>query len=313
MSSSVEVNKNWSTCNKQSDVAAIKPIDNPRQSNGKLEPLWLPAYPTSLPGKNGGIYSVFLGKLTGIDAAARNYYRSSKALKRCHTLNNPDSIGITCEIVHPIVPCEKPHPSIQSDNFGKVVLVALRNPTTAFPAYHQEKAEKYHNAKGQVKLEEWISFRDQYVGNATHSFLFEEWRRFILEWRSMNPYTVAMYLPYERWSDEIRGPALVKRLSAVIQGEGFPVAYDGTASDNTNNPNELECMWFKHVKETIQSENKKHIDDGWYVPNYTTDQKQMLASELDKFANEIAASKETRPGDDELVGILHEYRDSIMI
>jgi hypothetical protein len=106
---------------------------------------------------------------------------------------------------------------------------------------------------------------------------------------------------------------LVKRLSAVIQGEGFPVAYDGTASDNTNNPNELECMWFKHVKETIHSENKKHIDDGWYVPNYTTDQKQMLASELDKFANEIAASKETRPGDDELVGILHEYRDSIMI
>lgn len=300
--------RNWSRCT--TNEHKYPNIKLPKQeSSDKVEPLWLPAYPTSLPGKNGAIYAKFLTDLTGIDSASRNYYRVNKRLKRCHFLNDPNDIGVTCEIVHPIVPCERPHPSAQSANFGKVVLVALRNPLTAFPAYHQEKAEKYHNVKGQVEKSEWISFRDQWVGNATHNPLFEEWKNFIKEWRSMDPYTVAMYLPYERWSDEVRGPNIVSQLAEVLKREGLPVLYDAT--DNSNNPNDLECMWLKKVRDTIQEEEENQKDEGWYIPDYHPAQKQLLAIELGKFAKEISEG-DSRPGDKELIGILHEYKDSIL-
>ena len=285
------------------------PKPKPELADG-VEPLWLPAYPTSLPGRNGAIYSSFLSTLTGVDSASRNYYRSSKKLKRCHYLDNLNDIGVTCEIVHPIVPCDRPSPSAQSANFGKVVIIAIRNPITAFPAYHQEKAEKYHGAKGQVDNSEWMSFRDQYVGNATHSPLLEEWKRFILEWRGMDPYSVAMYLPYERWSDETAGPTQVNKLAEVLAKEGMPVLYDFDSKDNFQSPNDLDCMWLQKVKEVINIDEKKRMDEGWYIPKYSEEQKKMLATALDKFATEISQDN-SRHGDVELVDILHEYRDSI--
>ncbi|KAL7520336.1 hypothetical protein ACHAWX_005060 [Stephanocyclus meneghinianus] len=319
-SSAMVPEKSWSHCTTRNTEAraliSSVPLNYTEQSV-KVEPLWLPAYPTSLPGKNGGIYSGFLSKLTGIDAAARNYYRSSKTLKRCHSLNNPSNIGVTCEIVHPIVPCERPHPSIQSGNFGRVVLVALRNPLTAFPAYQQEKAEKYHNVKGQVDVKDWVSFRDQYVGNTSHSPLFEEWKNFIMEWRNMDPYVVAMYLPFERWSDYTEGPILVKRLLGVLKKEGLPVMYDGVYDDDANEPNVLECIWLKHVREPIIVEEKRLANEGWYTPEYQPIQKQMLMTMLESFAEELESHanggdvRKVRPGDEELIGILQEYRDSI--
>ncbi|KAL3779692.1 hypothetical protein HJC23_010560 [Cyclotella cryptica] len=313
--------KNWSQCTtRNTEHGALMTsnalLNNNTEHSGKVEPLWLPAYPTSLPGKNGGIYSDFLSRVTGIDNAARNYYRSSKTLKRCHSLNNPSNIGVTCEIVHPIVPCERPHPSSQSDNFGGVILVALRNPLTAFPAYHQEKAEKYHNVKGQVEVKDWVSFRDRYVGNGTHSPLFEEWKHFIMEWRNMDPYVVAMYLPFERWFDFGEGPILVKRLAGVLKREGHPVIYDGVSDDNTSEPNDLECTWLKQVREAINAEDTRRATEGWYTPEYRPEQKQMLATMLETFAEEVASHAKgddgVPRGDDELIGILHEYKDSIL-
>lgn len=68
-----------------------------------------------------------------------------------------------------------PHPSAQAKNFGKVILLALRNPLTVFPAHNQAKAEAYHGQKGQVSKEDWEKFRDQYVGEDENSHLFSEW------------------------------------------------------------------------------------------------------------------------------------------
>ena len=82
-----------------------------------------------------------------------------------------------------IVPCNRPHPSAQSENFGKVVLLALRNPLTAFPAYHQSKAEAYHGQVGQVEKEKWAEFRDQYVEKDGTTPLFDEWKNYVIEWR----------------------------------------------------------------------------------------------------------------------------------
>ncbi|KAL7495531.1 hypothetical protein ACHAWT_007227 [Skeletonema menzelii] len=282
--------KDWSHCletrtnETHADVAA-----GPRD---KKEPLWLPAYPTSLP--EG--YSSFLTELTGLSSASKLYYRSSKTLKRCHNLNIKSGFdGVTCEIVHPIIPCKKPSPSAQAANFGNVVLVALRNPLTAFPSYHQEKAEKYHNVKGQVKIEEWISFRDQYVGNSTHSPLFQEWKEFILEWRNMEPYHVAMYLRHEEWADETKGVELVKKFAQVLSEEGFPIQYHG---------DDLACLWYKNIIQPILQKKKKHEDEGRYIPDYTAGQKDFLEAELEKFASEIDNS---RPGDEQLRDILTAY------
>ncbi|KAL3783559.1 hypothetical protein ACHAWO_003265 [Cyclotella atomus] len=299
--------QDWSQC------AAYVPKSNARmKAANKTEPLWLPAYPTSLPGKTGGaIYSGFLSALTGIDSASRNYYRSSKKLKRCHYIDDPNDKGITCEIVHPIVPCERPHPSAQSANFGKVVLVAIRNPITAFPAYHQEKAEKYHNTNGQVDKSEWVTFRDQWVGNATHNPLFDEWKKFVVEWRDMSPYSVSLYLPHEWWPDEVKGLILIKQLTEVLKNEGLPVMFKTTTYTHPGKPSDLECMWYKKVRELMIAEEKNRIEEGWYTPDYQPEQRQLLAVELTKFAAQVSEG-DSRPGDEQLLAILNEYRDSIL-
>ena len=302
--------------------------DNPPQPNAntnpvtnkKVEPLWLPVYPTSLPGERGDAYTQFLAALTGVPAAAKNFYRSSKALKRCHSRANENNNvdGVTCEIVHPIIPCQRPHPSAQSGNFGSVILLALRNPITAFPAFHQEKAVLYHGVKGQVGKEVWIKFRDEFVGNTIdNSTMFNEWKNLIMEWRDMNPYHVEEYLPYEHWSDETKGPALVTRLAQILKREGFPVLYDDEVEGNMSR--DLECLWHKHIRETSIAEEKKKLEEGWYAPDYTKEQLKMMTSGLQTFAQEIKQKEliedeknGKRPGDEQLVAILTGYSDAIL-
>ena len=83
-----------------------------------------------------------------------------------------------------IVPANRPSPVQQKDVFGNVVLLALRNPMTAFPSHHQSKAEAYHGQQGQVDKEKWIEFRDKYVGNGNeNSHLFQEFKTFVTTWR----------------------------------------------------------------------------------------------------------------------------------
>lgn len=284
--------KDWSRCLEEAQPKLNTTHVDVASGDKVKNPLWLPAYPTSLP--EG--YSSFLTELTGLSSASKLYYRSSKTLKRCHNLNVKSGFdGVTCEIVHPIVPCNRPSPSAQAANFGNVVLVALRNPLTAFPSYHQEKAEKYHGAKEQVKMEEWISFRDQYVGNSTHSPLFQEWKEFILEWRNMEPYHVAMYLGHEEWADETKGVELVKKFAQVLSEEGFPIQYH---EDN------LACLWYKNILQPTLQKKKKHEDEGRYIPHYTDGQKDFLEAELRKFESELDNS---RPGDGQLRDIINSY------
>jgi len=124
------------------EVVSAKPIDwrqckanlTPTPNNAKpannnrIEPIWLPTYPTSLP--EG--YAALLSSLTGLPQAARNYYRQSKSLKRCHSKPTHANIdGVTCEVVHPIIPMQRPSPSAQAGNFGKALIMAIRNPLTA--------------------------------------------------------------------------------------------------------------------------------------------------------------------------------------
>lgn len=300
--------KDWSDC-------SANPAPNKSsERSGKLgEPLWLPAYPTSLPGVSGfanpglsgnaKIYEQFISRLTGFKSGANNYYRSHKKLKKCHS-TEPNDPGVTCEIVHPLITT---NPWAQSKKFGKEVLIALRNPLSAFPAYHQDKAFKYHGAKGQVSREEWRKFRDEYVADSSDATkLFAEWKKYVLEWRSMDPYRVAMYLPYERWHNENTGPELVLEFSRALERGGFPVLFEGR---------ELECLWYETVYKALLKEKEKCDKDGWYVPDYTNEQREMLADQLETFAKEIESEMNVegkrRNGDEELVAILREYKEDI--
>lgn len=85
--------KDWSHCKDKPPKTEDK-IDH---IDKRIEPMWLPAYPTSLPGS----YSNFLDALTAVPKAAKNYYRVSKGLKRCHDRAGKEMIdAVTCEIVH---------------------------------------------------------------------------------------------------------------------------------------------------------------------------------------------------------------------
>ena len=64
----------------------------------RIEPLWLPNYPSALPSLQ---FAEFADTLTGVPKAAKNYYRQSPSLKRCHYKHSNFKIdGVTCEIVH---------------------------------------------------------------------------------------------------------------------------------------------------------------------------------------------------------------------
>ncbi|KAL7538610.1 hypothetical protein ACHAXR_008682 [Thalassiosira sp. AJA248-18] len=297
----------WSHCTTNPPQPTLKAAIDKR-----VEPMWLPSYPSSLP----LTYPDFITALTGVTKGAKSYYRSSPQLKRCHYSNSNYKIdAVTCEIVHPIVPCKRPSPSSQSNSFGSKVLLSLRNPLTAFFSHYQMKQEAYHGQQGQVEKENWIKLRDQYVGNGTYSILFNEWEDFIWTWRDMDPYHMAEYLPYEYWTDEIKGPALVKRLSQIFRDEGYPALYNVT---DVNDSKKVECLWRTHFYEPLIAEEKKHTEQGWYVPEFTTEQMEYMASRLEAFADQIkekqtidVAKLGRRPGDDHLISILADYASSV--
>jgi len=288
--------RDWSHC--------IKNPPSPKETapiESKVEPMWLPAYPDSLPLQG---YKDFLAALTGVNKAAKSYYRVSPHLKRCHSPFKYKIEAVTCEIVHPIVPCQHPHPSQQAENFSRMILVGMRNPLTAFSAIQQSKAEAYHGQQGQVEKEKWIEFRDEFVGSTNASHMMKEWKNFIMEWRDMKPYIVDAYMPWEYWIDEAKGPAMVRRLSLAFKKQGFPVLYDDK---------DVECLWHKHIYEPIIVKKNKHLEEGWYEPEYTLNQLEMIAGELEKFATEIKeklinGDRENAPlMDNHLYAILQGY------
>jgi hypothetical protein len=70
-------------------------------------------------------------------------------------------------------------------------------------------------------------------------------------------------------------------------------------------------MWYKMIREPLIAEEKKRVDEGRYIPDYHPEQQQLLAAELAKFAAEVSKGG-SRPGDEQLVEILNEYRDAIL-
>lgn len=142
---------------------------------------------------------------------------------------------------------------------------------------------------------------------SNHSFILWFYSSFgVLSLRNMNPYRVEEYMPYEYWSDEIKGPRMVRRLSTILKREGFPVLYK---DDETK---EVGCLWHRHFYTSFMEEEKKKAEEGWYEHKYTKEQLEMLATGLDTFVEEINQKQDSkRPGDAHLVAILSGYSKDI--
>ena len=88
--------------------------------------------------------------------------------------------------------------------------------------------------------------------------------------------------------------------------KGFPViATDG----------DFGCLWHTHFYEPITKDEEKHTEEGWYEPEFTKEQMELMVNGLNTFVDEIKQTlkddKKVRPGDEQLISILQHYMKTI--
>lgn len=264
------------------------------------KPFWVPSYPAS----DNGLFATLVIALTGdVGSNAKSYYASSPSLKKCFNRNGHASMTITCQQLHPIVGIG-PLPENQADKFQQKIIMPIRNPMTCIPAHYQQKAYMYHNAKGQVTLDEWRSFRDQWLTKTVIS----EWKSVITTWKNMKEYEgVGLYVPFEHVMDIERGPIIVNELASLLRNAGFPVVPSG----------DVKCVWYRvtknHFRAAIDESKNRNIPPQQmlqypfvldYVPRYTALQKEYMITEL-KLLSDMY------PDDANLISVLNEYIQQI--
>jgi hypothetical protein len=279
-------------------VGPATALELPQSSTNK--PFWVPSYPAS----DNGLFAALVIGLTGdVSSNAKSYYASSPVLKKCFNKNARASMTVTCQQLHPIVGIG-PLPENQADKFQQKIIMPIRNPMSCIPEHYQQKAYMYHNAQGQVTIEDWRSFRDQWLTKTVIS----EWKSVITTWKNMKEYEgVGLYVPFEHIMDIVRGPIIVNELATILRNRGFPVV----PSDD------VKCVWYKVTKSHFQAainESKNRnlppqqilqypfaID---YIPRYTALQKEYMIAELKSLSD-------IYPDDTILISILNEYIQQI--
>ena len=269
------------------------------QSNTN-QPFWVPSYPAS----DNGLFAALVIALTGdVSSNAKSYYASSPVLKKCFSRNGHASMTITCQQLHPIVGIG-PLPENQADKFQQKIIMPIRNPMTCIPEHYQQKAYMYHNAQGQVSIDEWRSFRDQWITKT----MITEWKSVITAWKNMKEYDgIGLYVPFEHIMNIDRGPMVVNDLAFILREAGFPVV----SSDD------VKCVWYKvtkkHFQAAIDESKNRNISPQQmlqypfaidYLPRYTAPQKEYMISELKSLSD-------TYPDDTSLVLLLNEYIQQI--
>ena len=212
--------------------------------------------------------------LTG-GLASRNWHNGRANLKHCIA----DAGGTAaCINGHPNVPIA---PERQTRSYDARVLLGIRNPFTDFTANHNEKARKYHGAKGQVAENGWRGVRDVWFNASVTG-----WINTISTWKNMSYYKIGTYVPYEHWLDPDRGPAVIQQISDTLREAGFSVAP----------PQEIPCIWYQSTKGKYVAEKQFFK----YVPGYTVEQRDYALAKLGTFMEETV-------DDPVLLSILKEY------
>jgi hypothetical protein len=238
----------------------------------QAKPVWVVGYPTAggppSAGSFGDVMRGLVAGLTGYTTGAKSFHVSSGSLKRCRS-KDPNDVVVTCGCLHPIVKLAPP-PEARKVDFSESVILLIRNPRTNIPAYHNDKAIKYHGQKGQVMEDDWRRFRDLFLEKA-----LDEWTGLIREWKATT-YKIT-YVDYDQMMSP-SGVAAVERVANVLQQAGFPTA----------GPDDLECIWYHAVDPLIRAE----ADFQSYSPTYTALQKDFMVEKLIRFEKEIESDEE---------------------
>ena len=282
------------------DGCTVGPELTVTESQPTNKPFWVPSYPNS----DNGLFAALVVGLTGdVGSNAKNYYASSPNLRKCFNRNGQVTMTVTCQQLHPIVGIG-PLPENQADKFQSQIIMPIRNPMTGVPEHYQQKAYLYHNAQGQVSIDEWRSFRDEWFTRTVIS----DWKSVITTWKNMKEYNgIGLYVPFEHLMDMDRGPKIVNELASTLRKAGFPVV----------SLEDVACVWYKVTKKHFQlaideSQHRKispqqilqypfAID---YIPRYTTQQMEYMITELQSL-------RDTYPDDTQLTVILNEYIQQI--
>jgi hypothetical protein len=268
--------ESWENCT----VSFVPP---PRKPKGTwtTKPFWVPTYPASVP---TSAFRDLVTAMTGLQQGGKSYYAQSRSLRKCQGVDET----VTCDIVHPIV-WSKPPPETLGALFHASIIIPIRNPATAIPSFHNEKAVKYHGVIGQTPIDNWRQTRDEWFEKK----LMDEWKSFILAWKQMNTYSVGMYLQYEKLIHKETGPAVLQRLADQFRRANFTVVP----------PQDIVCIWHKQQLSKDRDLTTEEYSTE-YVPGYTHMQRDLLLRELDSFIKEVS-------DDNELVSILKEYYEDI--
>ena len=266
------------------------------EESSSNKPFWAPSYPAS---DNGLFAELVIGLTGGVGSNAKSYYASSSALKKCFSRNGHASLTVTCQQLHPIVGIG-PLPENQADRFQQQILLLIRNPMTSVPEHYQQKAYMYHDANGQVSIDEWRSFRDEWFTRT----VMTDWKSVITTWKNLKEYEgIGLYVPFEHVMDIHRGPILVNELASILRKSGFPVV----SSDD------VKCVWYKvtnkHFQAAVDESKKRNVSPQQmiqypfaidYIPRYTAHQKEYMITELMSLIDMY-------PNDTNLISILNEY------
>ncbi|MGK3752939.1 MAG: hypothetical protein ACI8RD_005246 [Bacillariaceae sp.] len=225
------------------------------------------------------------------------YIAMRNRLKRCQGIS--ETIG--CTNGHPMVPTNAvDHPK----NFRPEVIVTIRNPATAIPAFFTYKNIAYHKATKQCSEDSWNNLRDDYFELTLESYfdILKFWRGTSSnnnnndKQEQQQHYRTVMYVPFEDMvtSDIIKGTTIIRNLSNVLSSGTITTTGKTTKTNNdskkngyfetTSSQDIIECIWYRTAKNEWKRQ-QQIIGD--YIPSYTTVQKDMMIKNLTLFANEI--------------------------
>lgn len=268
------------------DLAEFEDCQISFQPNGapewtdKQKPIFIPTFPGL---GSDPILKGIITQLTGIPTSFRSYYAQGQGFRRCQPHVVACSLGLTLGNMD----------SSKFDRFSSQVIFPIRNPKTQMPAHFNMKAIMYHGVEGQIEEEDWRSNRDVWL-----STVLGTWRDAIVEWNSLQKHNISFYVPYEHLLNKDRGPALVKRIAALLIDFGYSVATEDS---------DLKCIWYQNVGRTrLQQYHEVGYEFNDYVPGYTQEQKEIMLDSIRNMTDMYGSS------DEQLYDILEEYRLSIL-
>jgi len=292
---------------------SFAPSEKPKSQEVWRRIFWLPSFPgsgASNPSKKGDLLKQFIELISIGDnhnnkygKPVKDYHMSMRnKLRRCQGIS--ETIG--CTNGHPMVPLKSLD---QTKIFRPEVIIAIRNPATALPAFFTYKNIAYHKGSKQYSEDEWNSLRDSSFESILRSYfeIIKFWRGAYNENYNNNDkkkyyYRTVIYVPFEDivTTDIIKGTAVVRNLTNVLRSgstTGTIKTTNVNGNDNGNNSknndyfetttseDDIECIWYRTAKN--EWERQQQII-GDYIPSYTTQQQKMMVQNLTLFANEIA-------------------------